>query len=185
MGRIPDLPCDIEQVVELLGIEVIRDTGTQLHCRCPFCADRKAHMNVKIRDNVFRCNRCGKGGGILHLYAEYEDMKEGLISKTDFCDIRGQYDVRIADALIAQEQIDRELSIYLSGEQSPNNWMKTFTEHRGLKSLTRAVVLECIEKVVIHKDEKLEIIFEHSEDYARLVSSLQEYAERGILEEAM
>ena len=44
MGRIPDLPCDIEQVVELLGIEVIRDTGTQLHCRCPFCADRKAHM---------------------------------------------------------------------------------------------------------------------------------------------
>ena len=62
MGRIPDLPCDIEQVVDLLGIEVIRDTGTQLHCRCPFCADRKAHMNVKIRDNVFRCNRCGKGG---------------------------------------------------------------------------------------------------------------------------
>ena len=60
MGRIPDLPCDIEQVVDLLGIEVIRDTGTQLHCRCPFCADRKAHMNVKIRDNVFRCNRCGK-----------------------------------------------------------------------------------------------------------------------------
>lgn len=115
----------------------------------------------------------------------YEDMKEGLISKTDFCDIRGQYDARIADALIAQEQIDRELSIYLSDEQSPNNWMKTFTEHRGLKSLTRAVVLECIEKVVIHKDEKLEIIFEHSEDYARLVSSLQEYAERGILEEAM
>lgn len=40
----------------------------------------------------------------------YEDMKEGLISKTDFCDIRGQYDARIADALIAQEQIDRELS---------------------------------------------------------------------------
>ena len=36
-----------------------------------FCADRKAHMNVKIRDNVFRCNRCGKGGGILHLYAEF------------------------------------------------------------------------------------------------------------------
>ena len=59
MGRIPDLPCDIEQVVDLLGIEVIRDTGTQLHCRCPFCADRKAHLNVKIRDNVFRCNRCG------------------------------------------------------------------------------------------------------------------------------
>lgn len=71
MGVKTNLPCGIEQVVDLLGIEVVRDTGTQLHCRCPFCADRKAHMNVKIRDNVFRCNRCGKGGGVLHLYAEY------------------------------------------------------------------------------------------------------------------
>ena len=68
MGRIPDLPCDIEQVVDLLGIEVIRDTGTQLHCRCPFCADRKAHMNVKIRDNVFRCNRCGKRWGLSSIF---------------------------------------------------------------------------------------------------------------------
>ena len=29
MGRKPDLPCDIEQVVDLLGIEVIRDILTQ------------------------------------------------------------------------------------------------------------------------------------------------------------
>lgn len=74
MGKTSNLPCDIEQVVDLLGIEVVRATGTQLHCRCPFCADRKAHMNVKLSDNVFRCNRCGKGGGILHLYAEYCDV---------------------------------------------------------------------------------------------------------------
>ncbi len=69
-----NLPCDIEQVVDLLAIEVVRATSTQLHCRCPFCADRKAHMNVKLSDNVFRCNRCGKGGGVLHLYAEYCDV---------------------------------------------------------------------------------------------------------------
>lgn len=74
MGDLRKLPCDIEQVVHLLGIQVVRDTGTQLHCRCPFCADRKAHLNVKLKDNVFRCNRCGKGGGVLHLYAAYCDV---------------------------------------------------------------------------------------------------------------
>ena len=61
--------CSIRDVVDLLSIQVIRDTGTQLHCRCPFCADRKAHLNVKLDKNVFRCNRCGEGGGVLHLYA--------------------------------------------------------------------------------------------------------------------
>ncbi len=64
-----NLPCSIEDVVSLLGIHVVRNTGTQLHCRCPFCNDKKAHLNVKLDRNVLRCNRCGKGGGVLHLYA--------------------------------------------------------------------------------------------------------------------
>ena len=69
MGFRDELPCSIRDVVDLLSIQVIRDTGTQLHCRCPFCDDRKAHLNVKLDKNVFRCNRCGEGGGVLHLYA--------------------------------------------------------------------------------------------------------------------
>ncbi len=71
MGKVRDLPCSIEQVIDLLGIEVVRKTTTQWHCRCPFCADRKAHMNVLLTSGVFRCNRCGRGGGVLHLYADY------------------------------------------------------------------------------------------------------------------
>ena len=71
MGKTNNLPCSIEQVIDLLGIAVVRKTKTQWHCRCPFCADRKAHMNVLLSDDVFRCNHCGRGGGVLHLYAEY------------------------------------------------------------------------------------------------------------------
>lgn len=74
MGAYSNLPCEIGDIVDLLGIRVVRDTGTQLHCRCPFCDDRKAHLNINLEKNVFRCNRCGKGGGILHLYAEMNDI---------------------------------------------------------------------------------------------------------------
>ena len=71
MGKTGNLPCSIAEVVDLLGIAVVRRTKTQWQCRCPFCDDRSAHLNVLLSDNVFRCNRCGKGGGVLHLYAEY------------------------------------------------------------------------------------------------------------------
>lgn len=69
-----DLPCSIVDVIELLGIPVIRNTGTQLYCRCPFCDDRSAHFNVKVADDVFRCHRCGRGGGVLHLYSFYHNV---------------------------------------------------------------------------------------------------------------
>ena len=74
MGLPSNMPCNIEDVINLVGIKVVRNTGTQLHCRCPFCDDKKAHLNVKISKNVFRCNRCGRGGGILHLYSMMQDV---------------------------------------------------------------------------------------------------------------
>ena len=69
-----ELPCSIEDVIHLLGITVVRDTGTKLICKCPFCNDRSGHFNAKLDDNVFHCYRCGKGGGVLHLYAEYHNV---------------------------------------------------------------------------------------------------------------
>ena len=74
MGASNHLPCNIEDVVDLLSIPVVRSSGTQLHCRCPFCDDRKAHLNINLSKNVFRCNRCGTGGGVLHLYAEVNNI---------------------------------------------------------------------------------------------------------------
>ena len=74
MSAAKTIPCDLEQVVSLVGIRVIRKAGDQLNCRCPFCGDRKAHLNVRLSSNVWRCNRCGQGGGILHLYAKMHNI---------------------------------------------------------------------------------------------------------------
>ena len=72
-----ELPCTIEDVIHLLGIPVIRDTGTKLVCKCPFCDDKRGHFNVNLEDNLFHCYRCGKGGGVLHLYADYHNVSLG------------------------------------------------------------------------------------------------------------
>ena len=48
MGMEHNLPFSIVDVVELLGIKVVRNTGTQLHCRFPLCDDKKAHLNVRL-----------------------------------------------------------------------------------------------------------------------------------------
>ncbi|MFR7743048.1 MAG: hypothetical protein ACLU3I_06985 [Acutalibacteraceae bacterium] len=43
----------------------------------------------------------------------YEDFKEDIIPKEDFLEIRAQYDSKITDALIAKEQVQRELNLEL------------------------------------------------------------------------
>lgn len=65
---------DIREVVELLGLKVdpksSLESGT-FNVQCPFCQDRKYHMNINAAKNAYSCVLCSKdkGQGALDLYA--------------------------------------------------------------------------------------------------------------------
>lgn len=66
-----DFSISISRVVELLGL--YRDPrshpqATSYYVQCPFCEDKKWHMNINEAKNSFRCVLCGASGGVLALY---------------------------------------------------------------------------------------------------------------------
>ena len=77
MQHTDNLPFDIMHIVQLLNIQVKRKRGSSMYVNCPFCKgkkgepDKNGHMHVELNRNVWRCNRCGRGGGKLALYAEF------------------------------------------------------------------------------------------------------------------
>lgn len=62
-------PFGIRDVAELLHLRVRRRQPDSMYTDCPFCGDRRGKMNVSFTKNVWRCNYCGEGGGMLSLYA--------------------------------------------------------------------------------------------------------------------
>ena len=56
----------------------------------------------------------------------YEDMKDGILSKDDYLDIKEQYETRIADAQLAEEQVRREINLYLENGNAPQQWIQDF-----------------------------------------------------------
>ena len=107
--------------------------------------------------------------------ALYEDFKENIISKEDFLEIRAQYDSRITDALIAKEQVQRELNMELDKSGHRSQWVQDLLVHQNISSLTRAVAVECIERILVYEDKTLEIEFTHAQDYAEMLARVQEY----------
>lgn len=105
----------------------------------------------------------------------YEDMKDGILSKDDYLDIKEQYEARIADAQLAEEQVRREINLYLENGNAPQKWIQEFLEYRNIQSLTRSVAVECIESIVIYEDKRIELTFTHMQDYQALVSQVQDY----------
>ena len=43
----------------------------------------------------------------------YEDMRDGILSKEDYLDIKEQYEMRISEAQLAEEQIRHEIDLYI------------------------------------------------------------------------
>ena len=94
-----DFPFDIMDIASLLRLNIRRRGPSSVYTDCPFCGDRRGKMNLNLVKNVWRCNYCGKGGGMLSLYGEvhglsnaeaYQEIRETLLSLGTASDI-GQY----------------------------------------------------------------------------------------------
>ena len=64
-----DFPFTIMDVASLLRLNIRRRGPGQVYADCPICGDRRGKMNLNLTKNVWRCNYCGEGGGMLALYA--------------------------------------------------------------------------------------------------------------------
>jgi DNA primase len=67
-------PIDIREVVTLLGLKVSpKDSinSDTFNVQCPFCGDKKYHMNINRTKNAYACVLCSKekGQGYLDLYS--------------------------------------------------------------------------------------------------------------------
>ena len=65
---------DIREVVNLLGLKIDpKDSinADTFNVQCPFCRDRKYHMNINCSKNAYACVLCSKekGQGVLDLYS--------------------------------------------------------------------------------------------------------------------
>lgn len=108
--------------------------------------------------------------------AAYEDMKDGVLTKEDYCDIRDQYASRIADAAQAREQVRKEMDACFD-KAAPRQWVQDIMEHRNLRTLSRAVAAECIDHIEIFEGKRIEVAFTHMQDYAQLLEHVQAYGQ--------
>lgn len=76
----------IVTVANKCGIEIIKPIDhNRILAVCPFCNDTTGHLYLTLKNNkgyynVYKCLKCGKGGGAVALYAEIKglDTKEAF-----------------------------------------------------------------------------------------------------------
>ena len=87
---------DIFNIAERLGLEPKRKSvSNSVDYVCPFCGDENGHLNIRpAPKNMWRCNLCEAGGGVLKLVMETLNC-----SKNDAIDFINENDSKIDESI--------------------------------------------------------------------------------------
>ena len=99
------------------------------------------------------------------LMSLYENLADGIIDREEYTRLKASFTARADEA---EKQMDalRETLTEIQNHGTENVWMNEFIKRQGLSSLDRAVVVALIDKILIHSNDVVEIIYRWQDEFA-------------------
>lgn len=99
------------------------------------------------------------------LMSLYENLADGIIDREEYTRLKASFTARADEA---EKQMDalREQLEDIHNHGTENAWMNEFIKRQGLTTLDRAVVVALIDKILIHSNDMVEIIYRWQDEFA-------------------
>lgn len=99
------------------------------------------------------------------LMSLYENLADGIIDREEYTRLKASFTTRADEAEKQMDALREQLEdIHKHGTE--NAWMNEFVKRQGLTSLDRAVVVALIDKILIHSNDVVEIIYRWQDEFA-------------------
>lgn len=99
------------------------------------------------------------------LMSLYENLADGIIDREEYTRLKASFTAR-ADEAEKQMDVLREQLEDIHNHGTENAWMNEFIKRQGLTALDRAVVVALIDKILIHSNDVVEIIYRWQDEFA-------------------
>lgn len=98
------------------------------------------------------------------LMSLYENLADGIIDREEYTRLKASFTARADEA---EKQMDalREQLEDIHNHGTENAWMNEFIKRQGLTALDRAVVVALIDKILIHSNDVVEIIYRWQDEF--------------------
>ena len=115
---------------------------------------KQLDASIEIQEEVFRKNNTLRLG-------IYEDLRAGLLDRSEYESLKKELAERIAEATAAIEKLNKEKREILDGVSKQQSWIEQFRQYENVTELTRPMVIHLIERINIFEDSNIEIVFRH------------------------
>lgn len=149
-----------EHIRNILDIDTVLQTINEL----PYTS-----RMVKKADN----HLLGKQAEIkkYHRYKQslYEDYREGVISKEEYCGFGKRYDKKIEAAQAAAYKLEQEIERLTSSSSDEQYWVTYFRQYHNIQMLDRKLAVELIDCIYVYDNQRIMIKFRFQDEYDKVV----------------
>lgn len=89
----------------------------------------------------------------------YENLTDGIIDRNEYQDFKQSYARRRAEAEEQADAIREEMNREMDNFSEGRGWMEQFRKHRNIEALDRSIVVSLIERIMIFRDRRVEIVY--------------------------
>ena len=114
------------------------------------------------------------------LMSLYENLTDGVIDREEYARLKASFTARADEA---EKQMDalRESLNDIQSHGTENVWINEFIKRQELASLDRAVVVALIDKILIHSNDMVEIIYRWQDEFAWQLDILRSAGLREVI----
>ena len=153
---------DLESLLLLTEKAVLQKTKMQ----------RSQRRLEKKQEEVQKCQKL--------LYSLYENLAEGIIDKEEYQKLKIRYSKLLAAAKEQAEKIRMEISGDIENGVEGREWIEQFKKYRNITELDRTVVVTLIERILVYRDKRIEIVYNWHDEFRQLAGVLTQTQGMGV-----
>ena len=146
---------DLSDLLDMTDVAWLKKAGIQ-------------KLNTRLAKKQEEIDRCQS-----LLRSLYENLADGVIDREEYQELKKAYTRRKAEAEEQAEGIRVEMSQAMDNSEKGRAWMEQFRKHQNITALDRTLVVSLIERIMVYRDKRVEIVYRWQNEFRWQVELLQ------------
>lgn len=104
----------------------------------------------------------------------YADYQQSLLSEKEYLQLNEEYSGRIEKLEQYADELAEAIEGYKHSPMCGTELKKIIEKYRNKRKLSREMVEELIEKVLIHEDKRMEVVFRYDDEMKKLLMAMEQ-----------
>lgn len=131
-------------------------------------ADRRNEVQRRCEEADLQIERLQKELEVIQKYKKktYENYVDGVLDKEEYLMYKTEYEKHDQEIRTKIQQMEQERDCFGKTEELYENWIEKFIKYGTLSEVTREIVIELIDKIVVNGNNSIDIVFKYQSPYS-------------------